>query len=241
MEKELMIIKRMSITILGSFGKMIKALLKLLYLIEQAKNNLIAKLFMKLPRTAKVIMIYTLVVLSGLQIVGFATPNKSAEQIVENLVVESVEAKTTTEETIEEEQATEQVVETEQVACNFSNQVACDIYNNAISKGATNEQAIIIIAISAHETGYWKSSLFVNANNFGGHCNSKGFIIYDNYEEGLNAHVNLLLNNYFAKGLDTIEKIGSKYCPVGAQNDPKGLNNNWVPSVTSIYNSYLAK
>lgn len=240
MKKELNIIKVMSITILGSFGKMIKALLKLLYLIEQAKNNLIAKLFMKLPRTAKVIMVYTLVILSGLQVMSFASPNKTTEQVVEDLVVEKVEAKTTTEEIIEE-QATEQVVETEQVACNFSNQVACDIYNNAISKGATNEQAIIIIAISAHETGYWKSNLFVNANNFGGHCNSKGFIIYDNYEEGLNAHVDLLLNNYFAKGLNTIEQIGAKYCPVGAQNDPKGLNNNWVPSVTSIYNSYLAK
>ena len=240
MKKELSIIKVMSITILGSFGKMIKALLKLLYLIEQTKNNLIAKLFMKLPRTAKVIMVYTLVILSGLQVMNFASPNKTTKQVVEDLVVEKVEAKTTTEEIIEE-QATEQVVETEQVACNFSNQIACDIYNNAISKGATNEQAIIIIAISAHETGYWESNLFVNANNFGGHCNSKGFIIYDNYEEGLNAHVNLLLNGYFAKGLDTIEKIGAKYCPVGASNDKNNLNTNWVPSVTSIYNSYLAK
>lgn len=53
--------------------------------------------------------------------------------------------------------------------------------------------------------------------------------------------VSLLQNNYFGKGLDTIEKIGAKYCPVGADNDPNGLNQYWVPGVTRIYNNYLAK
>lgn len=31
--------------------------------------------------------------------------------------------------------------------------------------------------------------------------------------------------------------LGSRYCPVGASNDPQGLNKNWVRNVTQIYAS----
>ena len=41
------------------------------------------------------------------------------------------------------------------------------------------------------------------------------------------------------KVLIPLKKIGAKYCPVGAENDPKGLNQYWVSGVTSIYNSLL--
>jgi len=30
---------------------------------------------------------------------------------------------------------------------------------------------------------------------------------------------------------DYIEFLGSRYCPVGADNDPQGLNKNWVKNV----------
>ena len=30
---------------------------------------------------------------------------------------------------------------------------------------------------------------------------------------------------------DFIEFLGSRYCPIGAKNDPKGLNKNWVKNV----------
>lgn len=33
---------------------------------------------------------------------------------------------------------------------------------------------------------------------------------------------------------DFIEFLGSRYCPVGAANDPKGLNKNWVKNVKGI-------
>lgn len=71
-------------------------------------------------------------------------------------------------------------------------------------------------------------------------CNS-GLIKYETFEDGLNGFVNLLTNNYFNQGLTTIETIGNKYCPVGAKNDPTGVNKNWIPSVSSIYNNYLQK
>lgn len=33
---------------------------------------------------------------------------------------------------------------------------------------------------------------------------------------------------------DFIEFLGSRYCPVGAANDPTGLNKNWVKNVKRI-------
>lgn len=99
----------------------------------------------------------------------------------------------------------------------------------------------MVVSISAHETGYWSSEVFKGKNNFGGVMCNTGLKNYETLEDGLNGFVNLLTYNYFSKGLNTIEQIGAKYCPVGAENDPKGLNKNWVPSVTNIYNNYLAK
>ena len=120
-------------------------------------------------------------------------------------------------------------------------QNACNIYNKAIEKGLTENQSLLVVAISTHETGYWTSKAFTENHNFGGIMTSKGLKSYSTYEEGLDHFVNVLKNYYFDKGLTTIEQIGAKYCPVGAKNDPKGLNVNWVPSVTSIYNSYTQK
>ena len=71
-------------------------------------------------------------------------------------------------------------------------------------------------------------------------CNT-GLKQYNSLEEGLNGFVNLLKNRYFNRGLDTVDKIGAVYCPVGASNDPYGLNQHWIPNVTKYYNEYLQK
>lgn len=34
---------------------------------------------------------------------------------------------------------------------------------------------------------------------------------------------------------DFIRQFGTIYCPIGADNDPSGLNKNWVRNVTKIY------
>ena len=42
------------------------------------------------------------------------------------------------------------------------------------------------------------------------------------------------LKDWDGKG-DFIEFLGSRYCPVGAKNDPQGLNKNWVRNVKFYY------
>lgn len=114
----------------------------------------------------------------------------------------------------------------------------CAVYNEAIKQGLNEEQAKISIAISQWETGHYKSELFWNNNNIGGLYNSyaKKFYTYNTIEEGIEAYIKNLKNGYFEKGLNTIEEIQKKYCPVGAENDPTGLNNYWLDGVTNLYN-----
>lgn len=42
--------------------------------------------------------------------------------------------------------------------------------------------------------------------------------------------VNHALRDWNGNG-DFIEFLGSRYCPIGAKNDPTGLNKNWVKNV----------
>lgn len=42
------------------------------------------------------------------------------------------------------------------------------------------------------------------------------------------------LRDWDGKG-DFIVFLGSRYCPVGAANDPTGLNKNWVKNVSYFY------
>lgn len=228
MKKELKVIVKMLMLLIKALFMIGKSMIKIVYLIIKFIDNLMAKLFMKLPRLLKVGVVYSLI---GLAILNFVNiPSKSV----------SAKAKTTEKVVI----ATENLPVEEKVentTCKLNNENACNIYNKAIEKGLTENQSLLVVAISAHETGYWTSKVFTENHNFGGIMTSKGLKSYSTYEEGLDHFVSVLKNYYFDEGLTTIEQIGAKYCPVGAENDPKGLNVNWVPSVTSIYNSYTQK
>lgn len=236
MKKELNIALKMLITLVKSSFILGKAIIKIIYLIIKFIDNLIAKLFMKLPRIMKVGVVYSLVVLAILNFINVPSKIVSAKtEISENvaIAIENLPVETTEKPVVEEK--------VENTTCKFDNENACNIYNKAIELGLTNEQSLLVVAISTHETGYWTSKPFAENHNFGGIMTSKGLKSYSTYEEGLDHFVKVLKNYYFDKGLTTIEQIGAKYCPVGAENDPKGLNVNWVPSVTSIYNSYTQK
>ena len=223
-----------------AFALVIAQIAKIIYLIIRAFNNLNAKLFMKMPRLVRVAIIYLLI---GLSIFAFEKPRVLVKEVLSSSIVEQVET-LENEINIQDNQITQQKQEIERLNVVVKlNDIEKKIYNTAINSELTHEQAILVVAISKHETGNWTSNLYKNNNNFGGIYNSKEkkFYSYESNEKGLQAFVNLLKNNYFGKGLDTIEEIGSKYCPVGAENDPTGVNQHWVPKVTQYYNNYLGK
>lgn len=64
---------------------------------------------------------------------------------------------------------------------------------------------------------------------------------FSTIEEGLDEGAKNLYDLYISKGLDTPKKIGPKYAPVGASNDPTDLNSNWIPTVSKIMKSFSGK
>lgn len=238
------IIKKLLKKLLKNTIALIVAIFYLIYLLFKTINKLVVKAFNKLPRVLKVALIYTLIIGN---LPHFITIYKTIDNLEINTkslttavaIVEKVETTETVEiETIEETEIVE-----EKNTCQLSSEIECKIYNKAIEKELTHEQAILLVAISKHETGNWTSYNFKNKNNLGGLYNgSKGtFYSYESLESGIEAFVNLLKNRYFGRGLNTIEEIGNVYCPVGASNDPNGLNKHWIPKVSQFYNEYLEK
>ncbi|MGK9252359.1 glucosaminidase domain-containing protein [Paenibacillus humicus] len=94
----------------------------------------------------------------------------------------------------------------------------------------------LVKAIIQHETGNMTSSAAKNKNNFGGIMGSNGLRAFSSAEEGIEAVAKLLsTNRYRGK---SIAEIGAIYAPVGAKNDPNGLNKAWVSGITKFYNQY---
>lgn len=91
---------------------------------------------------------------------------------------------------------------------------------------------ILLTAISAHETGQGTSPRVYKQNNPGGlMIGGKTFITYPDIETGIDNMAERIRKNYYAYGLTTPETIQPKYCPIGAANDPKNLNRNWLTGV----------
>lgn len=107
--------------------------------------------------------------------------------------------------------------------------------------GLSEEQILISIAISKHETGNYTSYAFKELNNVGGMMCNSGLRSYDSLDDGIEAYLNNLKYNYFDIGLDTLEKIQPKYCPIGAANDPTGLNKYWLSGTQKKYNELIGK
>lgn len=97
---------------------------------------------------------------------------------------------------------------------------------------------VLLVAIAGHETGNGTSHAVKNRNNPGGLMNPQTnwstLIQYDSLDKGIDAMASNLYRLYISQGLFTIEKIGSKYAPLGVANDPTNLNQYWVPTVTSL-------
>ena len=95
----------------------------------------------------------------------------------------------------------------------------------------------LIEAIVRWETGNRTSQAYHNLNNVGGLMGSQGLMKFETVEESYEFMIKAIKTYYIEQGLTTIEQIGSKYCPVGAKNDEKGINQFWVSGVEAIYES----
>lgn len=91
-------------------------------------------------------------------------------------------------------------------------------------------------AIAIHETGNGSSRAVNEKNNVAGMMGKNGLRSYDSLEESIFDMARNLRQNYLNKGITTIAAVGAKYAPVGAGNDPTGLNNHWVTGVNRQLN-----
>lgn len=97
----------------------------------------------------------------------------------------------------------------------------------------------LLSAIAIHETGNGSSKAANEKNNVAGMMGKNGLRSYESVEDSIFAMARNLRKNYLNEGKDTIAKIGAKYAPVGAANDPTGLNNHWTKGVSRNFNQLL--
>jgi len=95
---------------------------------------------------------------------------------------------------------------------------------------------VLMAAIAFQETGKGTSNAVVLYNNPGGlmdpASNWLSLLQFESLEDGLNSMAKTLSRLILKEGKVTIQELGSAYAPVGADNDPFGLNDYWVPNVT---------
>lgn len=98
----------------------------------------------------------------------------------------------------------------------------------------------LLAAISMHETGRGTSEAFLKGNNAMGVSNSKGPISFSSAEESIQHQAHTLATSpFYARFRQTgkISDLGAQYAPIGAENDPRGLNSDWTSGVTSFYDN----
>lgn len=97
---------------------------------------------------------------------------------------------------------------------------------------------VLFAAISFSETGWGKSKAVRVKHNPGGIMEiATGMAtvkVFATLDEGIESMGVTLHNRIIKDGLNTIEKLGAIYAPIGASNDPTNLNANWVPTVHGI-------
>lgn len=92
-----------------------------------------------------------------------------------------------------------------------------------------------LAAISMHETGNGSSNAINRQNNVAGMMGKNGLMSFDSIQDGINAEAANLVKLYINDGLLTPEQIQKRYAPVGAANDPNGLNSDWLNGVVQFW------
>jgi hypothetical protein len=131
-----------------------------IYLLIRGFNNLIANLFMKLPRVTRVSIIYLLILGTGLALkksfknVSFEVSTNIFERVGVPVVADK---------------------------CTREHETSCKIEEKGKELGLTKEQINISIAISRWETGNYTSKAFISNNNVGGMMCNSGLIVYEKF------------------------------------------------------------
>lgn len=102
-----------------------------------------------------------------------------------------------------------------------------------------NINPALLVAVAQHETGNGTSKAAAFKNNIAGMMGKYGLKSYASVEESIFDMARNLSENYLKTGLTSITKIAAKYAPVGAANDPNGLNNHWVTGVTKYFDKLI--
>ena len=99
----------------------------------------------------------------------------------------------------------------------------------------------VAAGIMAHETGRGTSKAWNTKNNPGGIMDPKTnwskTKSYDSPEAGIDDAVRVMAKNYNAAGGD-LQKMGQRYAPVGAANDPRNLNVHWHSGVSKYSSAF---
>lgn len=95
---------------------------------------------------------------------------------------------------------------------NYAEELECDM------------PVIVMMSIARYETGNFTSDAYIYGHNWGGISINEKPVSYESEEAGVIAYINLM-QSYYEKGLDTLEKIGERYCPI---------NNDWAKNVKKI-------
>lgn len=91
---------------------------------------------------------------------------------------------------------------------------------------------IVLAAIAMHESADGKSKFAYDRNNvFGIYLRGK-YHYFNSVEECVEYTGKLLGGKLYCGGRNyTVKKIQQIYCPVGANNDPRGINKYWLSGV----------
>jgi len=93
---------------------------------------------------------------------------------------------------------------------------------------------VFVSAVMMHESANGTSVFAKTKNNVSGIYDGrkKAYVEFNDVQQCINFTINLLANDSYAGNKrQTVSAIQKRYCPVGAANDPKGLNGEWASGV----------
>lgn len=95
----------------------------------------------------------------------------------------------------------------------------------------------LLVAISGGETGFGTTGNATGLHNAWGYMGGPGGTLsnFSDWGSALKTIASDIGRNYTGAGISSIPKFGAKWAPVGAANDPRNLNSNWVKTVGDFY------